>query len=422
MSKSATATTTASEPPTTSSIPLHNLYSSENRHTPSLFSTTSNTTLPPSYSSTYAPSIASTTRDLLPSNQPFKPTTILQIQSVGKDLVSWPTSTKELCIPIFACDAEGKTERPKWLSIRPNRGSGSCFLADAEDAERKPIARTKYRFGPGRPPVVRIGGDEDGDVGEFKEEDEDTTIDCGRDDRKRASYSSHVDDHGKKSDEEVTTNITPIGTASGSTTPSSRLSISSSSPVTPLPNIAPTTTGAISFPLNSRRLLGRTIAFSSPRHGDFEWRYCSRKEKSTFLSVPNTTSSSSSHHTTATSKPDNLLVLEKIFKGVDAKGKEREIERVRVAQLIRSEETRTPGSRGSSAGNGGRLECCLERVMGEGVGVGDVKGTGVGEEEREVLVDEVTVVVTCMVMLKKEIDRLRGAQIAVMSAGASGGP
>jgi len=44
------------------------------------------------------------------------------------------------------------------------------------------------------------------------------------------------------------------------------------------------------------------------------------------------------------------------------------------------------------------------------------------EGEMEVLVDEVTVVVTCLVMLKKEIDRLRGAQIAVMSAGASGGP
>ncbi|PVH81849.1 hypothetical protein DL98DRAFT_653752 [Cadophora sp. DSE1049] len=415
MSKSATSTTTATEPPI-SSIPLHRLSSSNRRYTPSLFSTTS--TLPPSYSSTYAPSIASTTRDLLPSttNQPFKPTTILQIQSVGKDLVSFPTSTKELCIPIFACDAEGKTDRPKWLSIRPERRSGSCYLVDAEDEEKRAVARTKYRFGPGKPPVVRIGGDELGEV--LAESDEDNVVESGSgsDTQNKGPKSFHIDDHGKKNDEEVTTHITPIGSTSAST--------STSSSGTPTSN-----TNATEFPLTSRRLLGRTIAFTSPTHGSFEWRYCSRKEKSSFLTSPTTspsTSPTSSPHTTATTKPDNLLVLEKIFKEVDGKGKERESGRVRVAQLIRSEETRTPGSRGASAGNGGRLECCLERVVGDRMRERDgdgVEGEGMeGGKEKEVLVDEVTVVVTCLVMLKKEIDRLRGAQIAVMSAGASGGP
>lgn len=407
MSKSATSTTTATEVPNPS-IPLHSLFSNR-RYTPSLFSTTS--TLPPSYSS-YAPSIASTTQDLLPfntSNHPFTPTTILQIQSVGKDLISLPTSTKELCIPIFACDAEGKTERPKWLSIRPKRGSGSCYLVDAEDQDKRSVARTKYRFGPGKPPVVRIGPDGDGERDDLWEEDEASASGCAADTIRRDSRStstSQVDDHGKKSDDAVTTHIAPVSSTSVSTSASASTS-------------TPQDSEPISFPLTSRRLLGRTIAFTSPTYGSFEWRYCSRKEKSTFLSPSNTSSSSSSSpttssrlHTTATTNPDNLLVLEKIYKQVDAKGKERETGRVRVAQLIRSDETRTPGSRGGSAGNGGRLECCLERA----VRASDEEG------EMEVLVDEVTVVVTCLVMLKKEIDRLRGAQIAVMSAGASGGP
>ena len=285
------------------------------------------------------------------------------------------------------------------MSIRPERRSGSCFLVDAEDEERKKIASTKYRFGPGKPPVVRIGGDELGEV--FAESDEEDAVEngCQSDTRIKGSKLSHVDDHGKKSDEKITTHVAPLddtATTASSSTPSNCGNSNNSS--------------VVEFPLTSRRLLGRTIAFTSPKYGSFEWRYCSRKEKSSFLCPANATSSPS--HTTAKTKPDNLLVLEKISKQVDAKGKERETGRVRVAQLVRSDETRTPGSRGGSAGNGGRLECCLERIVLD------------GEEEglMEVLVDEVTVVITCLVMLKKEIDRLRGAQIAVMSAGASGGP
>jgi len=44
---------------------------------------------------------------------------------------------------------------------------------------------------------------------------------------------------------------------------------------------------------------------------------------------------------------------------------------------------------------------------------GDIEG------ETGQLVDEVTVVVTCLVMLKKEIDRLRAIQIMIMSGAAS---
>ncbi|KAH9213941.1 hypothetical protein DL95DRAFT_390066, partial [Leptodontidium sp. 2 PMI_412] len=294
MSKTATMSTSTSE------IPLRRL--SLNRYSPSIFSTTS--TLPPSYAS----SIASTTQGLIPSSTvPFNPTSILQIQSAGKAMISLPLSTNELCIPIFACDRDGKTERPKWLSIRPVRKSGSCFLVDAEDESQTAVARTTYRFGPGRPPVVRIGRDEDSFV---KSDEEDVGPD--------ASADAFVD---KKTDSSAAaTQVSHSDSISG----------------------ACSTTDAEEFPLTSRRLLGRTIQFTSPHHGTFEWRYCSRKEKASFPSTSNSVSSA----------PNNLLVLEKVFKNEHGK----ECGRVRVAQLIRGEETRTPGSRGSSAGNGGRLE------------------------------------------------------------------
>jgi hypothetical protein len=128
--------------------------------------------------------------------------------------------------------------------------------------------------------------------------------------------------------------------------------------------------------MTGKSLLGRAVVFESSRWGKFEWRYAGKKERKAWSSDGMT-------------DVNNLLVLEK----VGNKGGE---ERIRVAQLVRSEAVRTTGSRASSAGNGGRLEMCLSGEMGE-------------------LVDEVTVVVTCLVMLKKEIDRLRACQIAMLS-------
>lgn len=84
---------------------------------------------------------------------------------------------------------------------------------------------------------------------------------------------------------------------------------------------------------------------------------------------------------------DSLLVLEKIGDGE------------RIAQLVRGEGIRTAGTKARDAGNGGRLEIAEDEEEGEGK-----------MEEREVMV-----VVTVLVMLKKEIDRLRGVQVAVLS-------
>lgn len=121
----------------------------------------------------------------------------------------------------------------------------------------------------------------------------------------------------------------------------------------------------------NKSLLSRTVAFSCT-YGTFEWRYAGKQERKEGV--------------------NNLLVLERV-------GEEGT---VRVAQLVRSEETRSPGSSSSSAGNGGRLEMCLE-----------------GEDGR--VVSAVVVVSTVLVMLKKEVDRRRAMQFAMIGAAVSSG-
>lgn len=69
-----------------------------------------------------------------------------------------------------------------------------------------------------------------------------------------------------------------------------------------------------------------------------------------------------------------------------------------LAQLIRGEETRTPGSKPSTAGNGGQL---------------------VLDQDAPSAMDESLIIATCLMMLKKEIDRRRSTQYAML-AGAAG--
>ncbi|RJE25113.1 hypothetical protein PHISCL_02519 [Aspergillus sclerotialis] len=85
----------------------------------------------------------------------------------------------------------------------------------------------------------------------------------------------------------------------------------------------------------------------------------------------------------------NLLVLSR----VDSKA-DKENGNV-IAKLIRSDETRTPGSAKCSAGNGGEL-LIDEEALGS--------------------LDEGLVVASCLVMLKREIDRRRALQIAMIGA------
>lgn len=120
--------------------------------------------------------------------------------------------------------------------------------------------------------------------------------------------------------------------------------------------------------------------------GTFQWRYASRQERQE-------------------ANADSLLVFEQITTVVLLGGKKEE-QRRRVAHLVRNNEFRTEGTRGCTAGNGGRLMMDLRGWMG-------TKGDA---EQMEVLV-----ITGCLVMLKKEIDRRRVHQAVVIMGGASGG-
>jgi hypothetical protein len=105
----------------------------------------------------------------------------------------------------------------------------------------------------------------------------------------------------------------------------------------------------------------------------------------------------------ATGKKATSLVMEVDASSSIEKEKEEEVGHSgnrRIAQLIRNEETRTPGTKSSSAGNGGEL-VVDEEVLGS---------MSIGEE---------VVVASCLMMLKKEIDRRRTVQMMMMSGGGS---
>jgi hypothetical protein len=82
--------------------------------------------------------------------------------------------------------------------------------------------------------------------------------------------------------------------------------------------------------------------------------------------------------------------------------KEKKSEPRRLAQLIRNDESRTPGTKSCDAGNGGQL------VLDEAA----LKQGAVAED---------VVVASCLMMLKKEIDRRRIQQTMVLMAAVSGG-
>ncbi|KAJ5912221.1 uncharacterized protein N7473_001524 [Penicillium subrubescens] len=125
----------------------------------------------------------------------------------------------------------------------------------------------------------------------------------------------------------------------------------------------------------------RSVSFTTPSGSELRWSYA--KEK----------------------RPDgrkvNLIVLGVVENSTDEK-KASQIPERRLAQLLRCEETRTPQTSRSSAGNGGTLQMDEEGL-------------------REYGVDEALVVATCLTMLKKEVDRRRMIQMMVIAGAAGGG-
>ncbi|KAI0406302.1 hypothetical protein F4802DRAFT_613519 [Xylaria palmicola] len=272
----------------------------------------------------------------------FTATRQLQIQTPGKNLISLPTPQPADPIPIFALAPDGRRPepRPLYLSVRPDPRSGSCFLTrgdDDHDGEaRAPLTTTTYRFGPGRPPVVVLGD-----------------------------------------------------------------------PAIPTTAAGEAGIEGVSFEIRGRGPFSRAVRFEVPGVGSFGWRHGSRAERTA----------------AGADDVDSLLVCE-VFQqpgdhgGVSAlisghrrkNGEEEgegEAEKEkggvaaprRIAQLVRSEALRTPGSSRSSAGNGGRLLLDLSPF---------------DEKRRERV--EWLVVTTAITMLKREVDRRRAQQIAVLGA------
>jgi hypothetical protein len=122
----------------------------------------------------------------------------------------------------------------------------------------------------------------------------------------------------------------------------------------------------------------RAISFPVPAHNKrtartFEWTYGKHKDPHTGKRV-------------------NLLVLR--YKPDFSKD-----EKI-LAELIRSEETRPRGSTRVTAGNGGLLRI---------------------DQDAEQYLDESLVVATCLIMLKREVDRRRMCQTMMITAAVGGG-
>jgi hypothetical protein len=112
----------------------------------------------------------------------------------------------------------------------------------------------------------------------------------------------------------------------------------------------------------------RATSFSTPDGYELEWIYGKRKDSN--------------------NQRENLMVLRLKVSGSGKGGKI-------LAKLIRGDQTRAPGSTRSRAGNGGQLLI---------------------DEHASKFVEEPLIVATCLLMLKKEIDRRRAVQFSMVSA------
>ncbi|KAI9149001.1 hypothetical protein HJFPF1_11045 [Paramyrothecium foliicola] len=115
--------------------------------------------------------------------------------------------------------------------------------------------------------------------------------------------------------------------------------------------------------------------------GTFQWRYGSREERREAFDA------------------NSLLILEKTDQRTWEKSS-KEDKPMRIAQFVRNDDLRTPGTHKYMAGNGGRLMVDLSSWMGE-------KGATVEKVEA-------FVVASCICMLKREVDRMRDNNIAAV--------
>ncbi|KAK1967495.1 hypothetical protein LY78DRAFT_656211 [Colletotrichum sublineola] len=126
---------------------------------------TSTASLPPAYDdATATVTMPAGSDDTLgssdgPPRAPFAPTVHFQIETEGKPWLSLPIGTRPDPIPVYRVEAgswaPGST--PAYVSLRSSRSSNSCSLVRGDDdGSQMPVCTTLYRFGPGKPPVLRL--------------------------------------------------------------------------------------------------------------------------------------------------------------------------------------------------------------------------------------------------------------------------
>lgn len=131
--------------------------------------------------------------------------------------------------------------------------------------------------------------------------------------------------------------------------------------------------------VKSRSMVSRAQVFDTSL-GKFEWRYGANEEQ-------------------AACNADSLLVMERIDRvSLPAGGQSKS--GARVAQLIRNDQFRTPGTKKYSGGNGGRLFIDLRMWH-------DDKHTSPQRVEA-------FVVASCILMLKREADRFIDNHLALV--------
>lgn len=123
------------------------------------------------------------------------------------------------------------------------------------------------------------------------------------------------------------------------------------------------------------RYFTRTTCFTDADGKTYQWKYEKTKD--------------------VNGKRTHMIVLREVMQVVVDDGEKRSNGGGRIiARLVRDKENRTPGTSSSTAGNGGRLD--------------------IYESADEAVLDEGVIVATCILMLKRELDRRRALQMAMI--------
>ncbi|KAH7116652.1 hypothetical protein B0J13DRAFT_653260 [Dactylonectria estremocensis] len=110
----------------------------------------------PQYNAVYEDAAAASSSSAASLDAGFQATKQLQIQTKGQPLMRLPLPPRPDPIYVLGVAPTGELGEAEYVSVRPARGSGSCFLARAGDPAQTPICTTTYRFGPNRPPKIQL--------------------------------------------------------------------------------------------------------------------------------------------------------------------------------------------------------------------------------------------------------------------------